>query len=177
MNICFCGSHGTGKSTLVNILKNRINDFKIIKNPRRILTDYIPLGNFTANNIIQQTISCGYLATELASGEDYISERSLWDTFAYTIASKTMSSDEKNSIINTFVNVALQRHDVLFYTPIEFQISGDGFRNTDAEFQREIDNCILNFFHTFAVEHKVLRGTVEERTEEMFKYLELKGVI
>lgn len=177
MNICFCGTHGTGKSTLVNLLHQRISDFEIIKNSRRILSSNIPdFGIFDDGNIISQSISTGYLTVELLSGKNYISERSLFDTFAYTMNS-TIIKEDADKIIEMFMPIALKCHDVLFYIPIEFELEDDGFRKMDNEYRKTIDKEIKRFLDEYNINYIKLTGSIKNRMNMIYTELSTREII
>lgn len=177
MNICFCGTHGAGKSTLVNLLHQRISDFDIIKNTRRILSLNITnFGTFDDGDIVSQSISTGYLAVELLSEKNCISERSLFDTFAYTMNSK-ISKEDADKIINMFIPIALKCHDVLFYIPIEFELEDDGFRKMNDGYRKTIDKEIKRFLDEYNVDYIELTGSVEDRMNKIYSILIEKEII
>ena len=59
----------------------------------------------------------------------------------------------------------------VFYLPIEFDIVPDGLRPMDPEFQAEIDRRIVELLDVHAIHHRTLRGTVEERLDDMLGVL------
>ena len=56
-----------------------------------------------------------------------------------------------------------KRYDIIFYTPIEFELEKDWTRFEDSEFQKEIDEIILQKLDEYRIPYITLRGSVEER--------------
>lgn len=178
MNIAFSGAHGVGKSTLVDMLKNRISDFRVVGNPRRVLSSKLSSFKiFDQADIISQSLSTGYLAFEFARGESLISERSIIDTFAYSVNSK-IPEVEVNKLIDMYKE-AIAYQDIIFYIPIEFTLeSSDEFRQqVDEGYRIRIDKYIKDYMDLNGIEYYTLSGDVDTRYNTLLRILEEKEII
>ena len=153
MKIAFCGAQGVGKSTLVNILLDSplYSNYTRASNPQRILKTFAK--DFNINELtttLSQTSIAAVYSTEIISRDNYISDRSLIDVFAYTVASKNISKDDKYNIINTFSPI-INQYDIVFYIPIEFNTEEDGIRNTDITYRDLIDTHIKGMLNIYYI--------------------------
>lgn len=172
--IAFTGAAGTGKTTLVEALFKlpQFKHYKRYTNVQRTLSNY--LDNFphssNTNDISQSTIT-GSFVLELLKEENIICDRSLLDTFMYSETSEQVKLSEE--IEYTF-NKALELYDVIFYTPIEFTVEEDGFRDTDEDYITETDRKLQEFIKKYknAVKIVEVNGTVEERLATILKNIE-----
>lgn len=177
MRICFSGAQGTGKTTLVELLSKRLSDYKVAENPRRLLSS--KLSTFKINkegDIYSQSFMSGYIAYEILSNEDILSDRSMLDAFAYTLLNENMSKLKKQQMIKMYVEV-LKSQDITFYTPIEFMLEQDGVRDTNLKYQKEVDKLIRRLANKYNVKLIKLTGTVEKRYNKILKTLEKMEII
>jgi hypothetical protein len=108
---------------------------------------------------------------QLLQEENIICDRSLIDAWAYTeLADHVTKSVE---IEETF-NKAMDLYDFIFYTPIEFQIESDGFRDTDMEYINKTDKVIqkyINKYNKSKCHFVTLSGSIEQRVNTMVDVL------
>lgn len=155
-NIYLMGAHGTGKSTLVRALQEKLPNMKLMTDMSKLFlsveekdvqTDY----NSEEFLKFQKRIFL-WCAREYVFAEDTIFSRSLVDSYAYILYAyeKTRSPYAKNALtqILNLIPTYLQETDGLYvYLPIEFSLTNDGnlLRPLDREYQVAIDRCITSF--------------------------------
>lgn len=176
MRIAFTGAQGTGKSTLLNELIKLppCNQYIRASNPQRTLKEYT--NNFKINqdtDFLSQISITSCYSLELISNPNYITDRSLIDTFAYMYASDNISIDHKHYIEDTFKKV-ISLYDIIFYTPIEFEAEEDGVRVTDLKYRTLIDMYCRRFLDEHYPNYITLSGSVDERLDTIFKTLKDK---
>ena len=108
-----------------------------------------------------------HLAEERRQSQDadvLLIDRTLVDHLSYT--SVLFPGIEISSEFRVCKNIAFEslgEYDLLFKLPIEFEVSDDGVREENAEFQKEIDQTIDRFLKEADAEVAILQGTVEKR--------------
>lgn len=178
MRIEFIGAQGTGKTTIVNLLKEY--GIPIIDGVVRDLvnTYNIPINEKGSANS-QETIFRCYKNIFENKYADYISTRSLFDVVAYTQYLYLKSGDDHDLRDEVLTQVQELRDylsfnkDVIYiYFPIEFELEGDGVRSVNKEYQKEIDHIITNLLKSTKVKYYTIHGSVEERMKFVEKIIE-----
>lgn len=173
MRICFTGSQGTGKSTILEaILKlPQFQNYYRGKNIQRLLNQNC---NFPINKdttVYSQSAISGHISGEVLWHENYINDRSLIDTFAYSRLSPNIPYPEKQLIEDMYKDI-LFKYDYIFYIPIEFEIEGDnGIRSTDKLYQQKIDLEIQQIIKDYDITVHTLNGSVENRLNQIMEII------
>jgi hypothetical protein len=171
MKIYLCGAQGTGKTTILNELRqfSLFKDFKFLTEVSRNLNlqHNIPI-NKESTNETQLLIYNKYLELFLLN-DDFISDRSLIDVLSYTnYFYKTLDKIDRwvieiqNEIFNNLKN---KIDGIYFYFPIEFEVKKDKHRSDDSIYQAKIDNNILSYLSYYQIPYIEVKGTIKERTE------------
>lgn len=192
MKYILTGSQSVGKSTLLHHFEDRMNTItEVVRNLAK--TDGIAV-NENGNMEGQTKIFNTYYNILSNTPGPYISDRGLTDVIAYTVYNMSrliseggISQEEGQRFIeeqiNRFIDFSDKNEDVVyFYVPIEFDVVDDGFRSTNEEFRREIDNNISELFEYMEGLHMglnvfTLRGSVEERLDTMEEIMKNYGDI
>lgn len=157
--IVFCGSHGTGKSTLIaaDYFKENFPGYKIVDSiSRKYPKDW--------SSKRRQAYVNGWYLWHHFKDWNYISARSIFDAWAYTRLTCGLTF-----FFRWFnLGVRLINYDFVFYVPIEFDvIDDDGFRPLDKDYQILVDReikLLLDFYH---IPYHTLTGTVEQRINKV----------
>lgn len=175
MRIGFMGVQGTGKSTLVDMFLSEYNYTRSV-NIQRILNSSYSLNiNGGADYLTQYAITAHY-ASEVVAYENYISDRTVLDTFVYAKTCNRISSEEISNIESIF-SKAVEHYDVIFYLPVEFEPPHDGVRIISQDYRDEV--LLLMEEYTDKYNHKIvtLTGSIEERYLQMTNTLNnIKGL-
>lgn len=172
MKICLTGSHGTGKTTILNELKKlpQFKDYKFISEVLRNLgKEGLPL-NKESNNETQLLAFNEYIKLFILN-KDFISDRGLFDVRAYTKAAwlrgniKDFILEYQAEVIGFYKNY----FDKIIYFPIEFSLELDGVRDEDLLYQEEIDDYIKRILKEEQIPFITVSGTVEQRLETILK--------
>lgn len=178
--ITFDSSQCTGKTTLINALKEKYKIFNIQKEPVRGLIKNKDKVNFADDKIQLSILS---KQRNYILDNDYVlQDRSPLSSFSYTkyLRSKGLSNinDSFYRFIEEESKLILQSDliDYIVVLPIEFPLIDDGFRTLSYEQQSEIQEIINNQIKSWGIEDKVLRpsGSVDERVEFLSRYIDLK---
>lgn len=97
------------------------------------------------------------------SNDSFITDRTVLDILAYSQDLPKAFYDRMKGKIGRWLE--LDPYDIIFYTPIEFDMEVDGVRVDDEEYRKTIDERILKLFQYFKVPYVTLTGTVEDRIE------------
>ncbi len=177
MIVSFTGAQSTGKTTLLNILKEKNEDIKFVDEvTRRIKRDYnLPI-NEDGGNLTQFMIMSDHIANVYRdyNRELVILDRCVVDGLVYTqwlFANHKVNSSMNDIAINIY-NSLYDKYDIIFYTdPADVELVDDGERSADKKFR----NDIINSFEDRIKELNnvvVLTGTVEERLDTVKKTFE-----
>lgn len=178
MKIALTGAHGTGKSTLAKVLKEEINKAHLIASitpevPRLICAivndkEYFRREN---NSLLKQSlILIGQLIIEEQSKKNVniqICDRTLFDHWAYSLSlfRKEIQEGDYIEIYEKFISDHCKSYDKIFYLPIEFKPLDDGIRESDENFQFEIDNLIVELYNKHDIQYQKITGSIENRCE------------
>ena len=180
MRYILTGAQGTGKSTLLHYFDDKMNVItEIVRKLSK--TDGVKV-NENGDMDSQTKIFDTYYDILSKTNAPYISDRGLTDVIGYTCSNmkrlmkegKITQEDGQKFIenqINRFIKFSEENDDIVyFYIPIEFDVVDDGFRSTDEEFRKEIDENISELFEYMeefggGLNMFTITGTVEERLE------------
>lgn len=176
MRIILTGAQGTGKTTVLNLLKDK---YPPITNVCRTLAKGGVKLNEMGDTKSQALIFDTY--TRLLKQENYVSDRGLTDVFGYSawlckngkITREELLREEQ--LLRGFVE---NYPAIYFYFPIEFPVINDGVRSIDEEFRKEIDNNIRGNLLSYVEHFFTVSGSVEERTKcirDVLKYYSISN--
>ncbi|MEW5899004.1 MAG: ATP-binding protein [Bacillota bacterium] len=173
MRIALTGAHGVGKTTLARALAEKL-DLPLITDRARkaaALTGIAQVRELRQDKMkatfFQYTVLVQQLAWEAQNPDGFVSDRSVLDLLAYWSA---YGLADNHSYMTLCFN---QEYDLLVYVPIEFQLVGDGFRDTELNFQQRVDYLIRQLFTlAFSVRKKItVGGALEERVQAVMDAL------
>jgi thymidylate kinase len=166
VKIGLCGTHGTGKTTLLQELKKELPRFNLVSEAARDCP--YPLNEKT-NFRSQEWIFRTQIQRELDAPLDdiTISDRTVYDQLAYIrYAHETgnITFDEYR-VLETYVNHWGHTYDYIVYIPIEFELECDGVRSPDEHYRKDIDKNIKDILneHVDSLYRCEVRGTPKQR--------------
>jgi len=164
------GSHGTGKTTLLKEVSTRFPNYYVtdgFSRPVIKIGKMLELSKNEKQYAINELSAWAY--QNYLTHKNVISTRSLVDCIIY---SKILTPEVNIDEIKALFEATKDQVEYFFYIPIEFDFIDDPDR-LSAELQVKIDEIIQKFIKSYIPEEKVitLRGTVEERLEQISKYL------
>ena len=190
MVISISGAQCTGKTTLINALKN-IDLFKeetvFMGSPSRKANDQGVKINSQADYLSQMWIYVTYVKDFIEAFQkmprNIVSDRCLLDVLCYTeyIQKNKLVDPHLRSKWAELVDTITQNlfeledyYDCHIILHPEFELIEDGVRSTDKDFQREIDKLFIKnvrMLQDFSP-NKILyvTGSVEERVDQIINY-------
>ena len=177
MIVSFTGAQSSGKTTLLNRLKDSNPNVSFVDEvTRRIKRDFdLPI-NEDGGDLTQYMIMADHIANLYRKNQSELTvlDRCALDGVVYT---RWLQLNGMVSPV-TFANACqiysqiIDKYDVIFYTdPVDVELVDDGERSVDVKFR----NDIIKLFNDWLKQLDnvvVLSGTVEERLETVKKTVE-----
>lgn len=172
MKHIYTGAQGTGKSTILNIFKER--GYNVITEVVRNLSKQGVKINEMGDRDGQERIFNEYKRL-FKENSNYISDRGLTDVCAYSYDLAKTNPDIVRLAADQLAEIKKFNKEnpdvVYFYFPIEFPVVDDGVRSTDEVFRTHIDQLILAILKECEINYIEVRGSVDERVKIIEKYL------
>jgi thymidylate kinase len=140
--VALVGTHGVNKTTiayeLAGLLKRRGQTVELLTEIARECP--FPLNEQATRDAYQWIIARQVqLEIEKAPRADVlVCDRSVLDNFAY-YARRYGTKGEEAEALRSYCGSWMRSYDLLVRLPVSEALAPDGFRSTDADFQREID--------------------------------------
>ncbi len=188
MVISFSGPQSSGKTTLLNILKEKNPNINFVPEVTRLVKKkYKVKINEGGNDKTQTLIMYEHIMNLIRSKKHYVNifDRCILDGLIYTTYlfynQKSISNDVMKDIIEIYENY-ITSYDIIFYTePDDVPLVDDGERSADEKFRQSIIDlfnfALLDLKRDLSTRVVRLKGTVEERLEKIRQTLEDRGII
>jgi len=186
MIISFTGAQSTGKTTLLNSIKD-LNPYldSIDEVTRRIKREYnLPI-NEDGGDITQTMIMSDHIANIFRKYDsDVIFDRCALDGVVYTqwLYNKGKVSKEVLQWAKKIYNTLIDKYDAIFVTSHEdVPLVDDGERSVDIDFRDEIIDIFNMYIDDMKIYSRevnlfVVEGSVEDRMKYIKNVLEVKGL-
>ena len=173
MLISFSGAQSTGKTTLLNKLKEdkNLSNYKFIDEITRNIQRKGYKINEMGDSETQKLIMDSHL--ENSEFENAILDRCSLDGLCYTeyLYNKGNISEDVMNYTRDVFEKTIRKYDVIFYLKPEFEIVDDNIRSTNKEFQNEIVKLFDKNIEKYNVNVIQLTGSVEERLKTIYEYI------
>lgn len=172
MKIGLCGTMSVGKTTLVKAL-SKMEQFKgytcTTERSKYLNSLGIPLNHETT--IEGQTIFLAERVTELMQNR-LITDRTVLDVMAFTNCAKKVSYIDGDAFAD-YASRFVKQYDYIFYiSPDGIDIEDNGIRETDSNYRKEIDEEIQKLLLKYRPVYFELKGTTEERIEQIMQIIQ-----
>ena len=186
MIVSFTGAQSTGKTTLLNEIKDK-NPWldSVDEVTRRIKREYnLPI-NESGGDITQSMIMSDHIANIFRKYDsDVIFDRCALDGVVYTqwLYNKGKVSKEVLQWAKKIYNTLIDKYDAIFVTsPEDVPLVDDGERSVDIDFREEIIDIFNMYIDDIKIYSRevnlfVVEGSVEERMKYIKNILEVKGL-
>jgi hypothetical protein len=172
MRIGLTGTVSVGKTTLVKALAElpEFKDYHVTTERSKYLRDLgIPLN--TDSSVRGQFVFMAERAQELIY-DNLLTDRTIWDVCAFTLSAKSIKQMGKRLLVEASTTL-MPYYDIVFYvSPEGVDIENNGVRETNAIYRDKIDFGIKALLKEYSPNKLVeLKGTTEERIEEILKHI------
>lgn len=178
MRIAFIGAQCTGKTTLINALSEEfvngvcLGDM-VIKEVIRTLVknDATIKHDKDADSLSQDRYFYEYIRLN-TNCKDWIMDRNLPDVCGYTLWLMTHGKVPYSTFHTQFTlakNYFAEENNkdiLLFYTPILWDVKGDGFRSEDPVYREGVDRCIHLVLDELGINYITLDNDNEKWRED-----------
>lgn len=166
--IALVGASSTGKTTVYELLKNRLPEYKFINESTRSVKRYgFPI-NEAGTNETQLAISNFHLEA-LLSPNNLLLDRGYIDLVVYT-RHMNVSPSTRNYIEDTFERVC-KEYTHYIYFPIEFAAVDDGERSVNEEWRQTIDQEFQNILGDLDQPYLTVTGSPLQRVEQILNFI------
>ena len=179
MRIAFTGSHSTGKTTLLEAVREtkKLKDIAIITEVVRNFQKNYNIKLNEQSDSFSQLLICNEYLKILLTNDHFLSDRSMIDCLVYTTwLYRNTQSNIPDFVIRyqeALLNEYMKLYDHIFYTPIEFPLVEDGVRSSKSEYRDQIDSICKEVIEEFKIPITILTGTVEERLNTFFETIKV----
>lgn len=163
MRFALVGSHSTGKTTLINLLK-KYYKFDFIDSPTRKVAERYPI-NESGNDDTQMLClkyDLGNIQDTDKIDESYVAffDRCILDTYVYTYylhKHGKLESDYTLDVIGRNLNNYIKKFTTIFYLESELEIEDDNTRSLNTEFRDEIAEIFEEVLKNISKQVEVVR--------------------
>src|SRR5210317_1949412 len=166
--VALVGASSTGKTTVYELLKNRLTDYKFVNESTRTVKRYgFPI-NEEGTSETQLAISNFHLEA-LLSPSNLLLDRGYIDLIVYT-RHMDVSPFTRNYIEDTFERVH-KEYTHYIYFPIEFAAVDDGERSVNEEWRKTIDEEFRNILGDLDQPYLTVTGSPLQRVEQILNFI------
>lgn len=174
MKIAFTGAQSTGKTTLLNMLreKEQLKDYIFYDNITRSIQDEGYSINRNSCAATQYRIAKAH--QDICNTENFIADRSMIDCYVYSLYlfnQGKLKEDEKLDLYLKMLDL-VGKYDYIFYIRPEFEPVADGVRDVDREFVSDIAKLFEDVINDLIDKPLgsniiLITGTPEERIQQV----------
>jgi len=166
--IALVGASSTGKTTVYELLKNRLPEYKFINESTRSVKRYgFPI-NEDGTSETQLAISNFHLEA-LLSPNNLLLDRGYIDLVVYT-RHMFVSPSTRDYIEDTFGRVH-KEYTHYIYFPIEFAAVDDGERSVNEDWRKTIDQEFQNILGDLDQPYLTVTGSPLQRVEQILNFI------
>lgn len=183
INISITGCSSSGKSTLINVLKEEFRDFTVQTESVRYLKDKYGLDFRSGDTALQMALLTMQTNLLLTPG-NYLLDRSVVDSLSYLSYYRERNNSDVPASAFSFIEdtsreFARNYIDLIIFLRPEFPAVEDGIRITDDQYREDTDSIIARTIKDWGLEDRTItpHGSVIERAIYCKPYIErlIKG--
>ena len=167
--IALVGASSTGKTTVYELLKNKLPKFEFINESTRTVGSYgFPI-NEAGTSETQLAISSFHLEALLRPG-NMILDRCYMDLLVYSNFMDKISKEAHDYIEDTWTRVK-NEYTHYIYFPIEFDSVDDGVRSVNEEWRVKIDEEFQLLLDGVRKPYLTVTGSPLQRVEQILNFI------
>jgi nicotinamide riboside kinase len=167
--IALVGASSTGKTTVYELLKNKLPKYEFVNESTRTIGSYgFPI-NEKGTDATQLAISCFHLEA-LLQPYNQILDRCYMDVVVYSAFMDSIDSKTYKYIEDTW-NRIKNEYSHYVYFPIEFDSVDDGVRSVNEEWRVKIDDEFKAVLEGVRQPYLTVTGSPMQRVEQILKFI------
>ena len=167
--VALVGASSTGKTTVYELLKNKLDKYDFINESTRSVAEYgFPI-NEKGTSKTQLAISSFHLEALLRPG-DLLLDRCYMDLMVYSNFMPGIDAPSHSYIEDTWNRVKKQ-YTHFIYFPIEFKSVDDGVRSVNEEWRVSIDKEFKLLLDGVRKPYLTVTGSPLQRVEQILKFI------
>jgi len=168
--IALVGSSSTGKSTVFELLKNKLPKWEFVSESTRTVARYgFPI-NEEGTNETQLAISSFHLSA-LLKPFNLVLDRCYLDLLVYSDGVDHIDSKTYEFIHDTWNDIK-DEYTHYIYFPIEFDAVDDGQRSVNEEWRRKIDDLFKYYLDRYNLKYLEVSGSPMQRLNQILNYIQ-----
>lgn len=168
--IALIGASSTGKTTVYELLKNKLPGYTFINESTRTVQKYGFAINEEGTLATQLAISSFHLQA-LLTMQNTVYDRCYMDLLVYSKCLDSIHEDQLKFIQDIWESVA-GRYTHFIYFPIEFKSVEDGVRSVNEDWRTKVDKQFQYELGRVAVPKLTVTGSSKQRVEQILKFIE-----
>ena len=167
--VALVGASSTGKTTVYELLKNKLPKYEFINESTRTVGSYgFPI-NEAGTSETQLAISSFHLEALLKPG-NVVLDRCYMDLLVYSNFMDKISKEAHNYIEDTW-NRVKNEYTHYIYFPIEFKSVDDGVRSVNEEWREKIDKEFQALLEGVRKPYLTVTGSPLQRVEQILEFI------
>lgn len=174
LKVGLCGAHGTGKTTLLEIIAKEYS-LTPVKRTMRDMWERFGISDFEkmptdVRTMFQKYSVLNQIQQEDKTNSDFITDRTVVDNLGYSYLSSNMSGADLQ-MFEQLVKERFRNYTHFIYFPVEFAAENEYLRaNIDS--RERLDGIFRDFLEkNFKNSYLSVTGSVEERMKQVKEYL------
>lgn len=166
--IALVGASSTGKTTVYELLKNKLPKYEFVNESTRTVGSYgFPINEF-GTDATQLAISSFHLEALLQPG-NMVLDRCYMDLIVYS-EHMDIEDSTKNYIEDTWHRVK-NEYTHYVYFPIEFDSVDDGVRSVNEKWRIEVDNSFKELLKGVRQPYLTITGSPMQRVDQILDFI------
>ena len=167
--IALVGASSTGKTTVYELLKNKLPKYEFVNESTRTVGDYgFPI-NEKGTDATQLAISSFHLEA-LLKPYNLILDRCYLDLIVYSHYMENLDLKVLKYIEDTW-NRVKSEYTHYIYFPIEFDSVDDGVRSVNEDWRKKIDSSFQDFLEGIRKPYLTVTGSPMQRVNQILEYI------
>jgi nicotinamide riboside kinase len=168
--IALVGSSSTGKTTVYELLKNKLPKYEFINESTRTVRQYDFAINENGTDSTQLAISSFHLEA-LLKPYNLVLDRCYMDLVVYTGNLPNVRMNTKAFIQNTWKRVK-DEYTHYIYFPIEFDAVDDGVRSVNEKWRRKVDEGFVEQLELLPdYKRLTITGSPMQRVDQIMEFI------
>ena len=168
--IALVGSSSTGKTTVYELLKNKLPKYEFINESTRSVKKYDFAINENGTDATQLAISSFHLEA-LLKPYNLVLDRCYMDLVVYTRNLSNVRMNTKAFIQNTW-NRVKDEYTHFIYFPIEFDAVDDGVRSVNEKWRRKVDEGFIEQLELLPdYKRLTITGSPMQRVDQIMEFI------